>query len=81
MAELQGCSDDTGGIESGIEAGEPDIQTLKNELKALIKNNRRLIRQTTKVAKLLHQITNKSEPPVENARECNICFEEYSHER
>ena len=81
MAELQGCSEDTVGIASGIESGEPDIQTLKNELKALVKNNRRLIRQTTKVAKLLHQITNKAEPPVGNARECNICFEEYSQER
>ena len=96
MAELQGCSEDTVGIESGtvvcetladqtladcIESGEPDIQTLKNEIKSLVRNNQRLIRKTTKVVKLLHQITNKAEPPFENSRECNICFEEYSHER
>ena len=96
MAELQGCSEDTVGIESGtvvcetladqtladcIESGEPDIQTLKNEIKSLVRNNQRLIRKTTKVVKLLHQYTNKAEPPIENSRECNICFEEYSHER
>ena len=56
MAELQGCSEDTVGIESGtvvcetladqtladcIESGEPDIQTLKNEIKSLVVSNQK----------------------------------------
>ena len=68
-------------VESTVESEEPDILTLQNELKALVKYNRRLIRKTTEIAKQLSQITSKAEPPFQNARECNICFEEYSQER
>ena len=69
MAELQDCQNieniEPGNIEpENIEAGEPDIQseiqTLKNELKALVKYNKRLTRKTMEVTILLNQITNKA---------------------
>jgi len=95
MAELQSCSEilpveilpvetlpvEILPAESTVESEEPAILTLQNELKALVKYNRRLIRKTTEIAKQLSQITSKAEPPFQNARECNICFEEYSQER
>ena len=75
MAELQGCSEGIPvestaestvestvelTVESTVESGEPDIHTLKNELKALVKYNRHLLRQTTQVVKILNQITKKA---------------------
>ena len=59
MAELQGCSEAIP-VESTVESREPDIRTLKNELKALVKYNRHLLRQTTQVVKILNQITKKA---------------------
>ena len=104
---LQDCSED-------VESGEPDIQTLKDEVKRLVRYNGKLYRKTERVAMRLSKITkkvrdlptsgwafqifrllpknfgcqrsvcgslNKLEPHAENTLECNICFEEFSHER
>ena len=65
MAELQDCETEVSIIgtspdSENIEPGEPDIQTLKNELKALVKYNRRLTRKTMEVSMLVNQITNKA---------------------
>ena len=104
---LQGGSED-------IEPGETDIQTLKDEVKRLVRYNGKLYRKTERVAMRLSKITKKVrdlptsgwafqifrllpknsscqrsvcgslkklEPHAENTLECNICFEEFSHER
>ena len=56
MAELQGCSR----CSENIESGEPDIHTLKEEIKSLVKYNRKLSMKTLHVTDLFKKITNKA---------------------